>query len=132
MSQEDQPFFVVENESYDRMMNRLQIGERYVKSYSSAINCPHGKSDHCDCPFSINFLIGEDMVRADKGEIKPVFRESMLDVLEMDVEESKQRVQQLENTGWEVKTVLLPCGRIGILERLKLQVIVHMYYCLCA
>ena len=66
-----QPFFVVNNESYDTMMSKLQGGERYVKSYISP--CPATIKSKCTCPFFINFLDEEgNMIRVVNGTRKYV------------------------------------------------------------
>ena len=73
-----QPFYVVEDTSYDRMMKKLQSGEKYVKSYIHH-NCPYKSSkDECKCPFSLNFLKDGVMVRANNGVLKPVFSKTFI------------------------------------------------------
>ena len=68
---DDQPFFVINDEGYNRMMERLRGGERYAKSFMGV--CPHQDSADCRCKFFINFLDKEgNMVRVVNGEVKPV------------------------------------------------------------
>lgn len=69
----NQPFFVVDNEAYDKMMSKLKSGqERYIKSYVSM--CPATYQSNCTCPFFINFLDEEgDLIRVVNGTRKYVF-----------------------------------------------------------
>jgi len=71
-----QPFYVVTDDAYDRMMDKLLCGERYVKTYLSV--CPHKRKKDCKCSFNLNFLKEGKIVRANKGIIKPVIKLSDL------------------------------------------------------
>tara|TARA_R110002110_G_scaffold370748_2_gene580734 strand:- start:204 stop:539 length:336 start_codon:yes stop_codon:yes gene_type:complete len=72
----EQPFFVVEDGSWDAMRIRLLNGERWVKSFDG--RCPHqskGKVECekvCNCPFHMNFWDDDMMWRMDHGKKKPV------------------------------------------------------------
>jgi len=73
-----QPFYVVTDDAYDRMMDKLLCGERYVKTYSEW-GCPHSQTTNdCKCSFNLNFLKEGKIVRANKGIIKPVIKLSDL------------------------------------------------------
>ena len=50
-----QPVYVPNDVSYDRMLKKLEAGERFVKSYRNI--CPHRNTDaKCECVFHLNFL----------------------------------------------------------------------------
>ena len=70
MSDYNPPLCVIQDESYDRMMAKLQSGERYVKSYLHT--CPHSRVEDCRCVFFLNFLKDGEMVRSINGKIKKV------------------------------------------------------------
>jgi hypothetical protein len=73
----NQPFFVIENESFDRMLFSLLNGEKFVKLYIST--CPHRVKTDCKCLFSLNFLNQNGkMVRCSNGKLKRVIRQSEL------------------------------------------------------
>lgn len=74
----NQPFFVVNDEAYNRMMDTLK--NKSVKSVKSYIRvCPHKRKEDCKCEFYENYL-DEDgfMVRKVGGTIKPVLSLTML------------------------------------------------------
>jgi len=78
---DNQPFYVVEDESYNRMMTKLQEGEKYIKTYSHP--CPHmhlgieRAKEECNCHFQLNFLRDGKLIRTNNGVVKPVFSESI-------------------------------------------------------
>lgn len=49
-----QPFYVVNDTGYKRMVMKLQEGERRYVKYTSI--CPHKNSKDCNCLFQLNFL----------------------------------------------------------------------------
>ena len=65
-----QPIYCVDDAAYERMMNSLKNGERFVKTYTSF--CPHKNGADCDCPFNINFLEDGAIFRVNGGLKKPV------------------------------------------------------------
>jgi len=68
-----QPFFVVENESYDRMMAKLKDGQPFVKSF--IYHCPHKSKKECQCHFFKNYLDKNgNIVRNVAGQVKPVLK----------------------------------------------------------
>lgn len=73
-----QPFFVVNDEAYERMMDTLK--NKSVKSVKSYIRvCPHKNKADCRCEFYENYLDDDGMmVRKVGGVIKPVFKLSDL------------------------------------------------------
>jgi hypothetical protein len=72
-----QPFFVINDDGYDRMMKTLRDGAKTVKSYLGT--CPHKNKNKCKCVYWENYL-NEDgkMVRNVNGVIKPVLSFTML------------------------------------------------------
>ena len=72
----DPPFFVLNDEAYNRMMTQLHNGERYIKSYLHT--CPHKKVEECKCKFYLNFLQNGEMVRIVNGQTKKVYSLSMV------------------------------------------------------
>ena len=73
---EQQPFFVMNDEAYERCMTRLQAGERYVKSYLHT--CPHSRVEDCKCVHYLSFFKDGEMVRSIKGKVKKVVSETRL------------------------------------------------------
>ena len=74
---EDQPFFVINDEAYDRMLQQLQSGESHVWSYKNI--CPCSRKKDCRCTKHKNILNAEGkMVRVIGGVQKPVLRSSEL------------------------------------------------------
>ena len=72
----NQPFYVMDTPSYDRMINKLKGGERFVKSFVGV--CPHKSRNDCHCHFHLNFLNNDgDMVRVVDGVVKPVYSGNM-------------------------------------------------------
>ena len=83
-----QPYFVINDEGYDRMLHHLQNGRRAAWSYQTT--CPHvdrpGRDCYsfsfeeagklCDCPKMMNVLVNGRIVRIVNGEQKSVFRTS--------------------------------------------------------
>ena len=66
---DSQPFYVIEDEGYERMMFKLKTGQRYVKSFVGV--CPHREKNDCKCEFALNFLDSKgNMVRCVKGQQK--------------------------------------------------------------
>jgi hypothetical protein len=73
----EQPFFVVEDAGYNRMMKKLKGGEKSVKTFLTV--CPHSSKQDCKCEYFSNYLDEDgDMVRNDNGTIKPVFSLTMI------------------------------------------------------
>jgi hypothetical protein len=73
----EQPFFLVDDEAYERMMNKLKSGEKFVKTYLGV--CPHPKKQDCKCEYFNNYLDEDgDMVRNVNGTIKPVLSLTIL------------------------------------------------------
>ena len=72
---EAQPFFVLEDKAYDRILAKLNGGSRFEWSFSGA--CPHKKKSECRCQRFMNVL-GKDrtIVRISEGKQKPVLRMS--------------------------------------------------------
>jgi hypothetical protein len=73
----NQPFFVVNDEAYNRMMKALRDGEKSVKSYLHV--CPHKRKQDCNCEYYENYLDKEGMMVRKVGDtIKPVLSLTML------------------------------------------------------
>ena len=71
---DDQPFCCLNDEAYDSILQRLQNGERFAKSYAGTCPLNHKK---CSCKFALNFLNADGkIVRSTNGKIKRVFKES--------------------------------------------------------
>ena len=66
-----QPFYVVNDQAYNRMKLKLVNGERFVKTYLTI--CPHSSTNNCKCPFNINFLKDDEIVRMNNGTLKSVY-----------------------------------------------------------
>jgi hypothetical protein len=76
-SMEAQPFYVVDDEAYNRMMTKLKGGAAFVKSFKTHTNCPHAAD--CTCEFYKNYLDKDGiMVRNCGGSIKDVISISAL------------------------------------------------------
>jgi hypothetical protein len=73
-----QPFYVVDDEAYRRMLDKLNNGQQFVKTYLSV--CPHRNVSECKCPFQLNFLKDGIIVRSNSGKIKPVVSLSSLKI----------------------------------------------------
>ena len=72
---EAQPYFMVEDASYGRMLRKLLSGERFVWSYVT--KCRHGGTHgRCDCPKMMNVLKNGRIVRIANGKQKPVYKAS--------------------------------------------------------
>ena len=74
---DDQPYYVINDEAYDRMLRKLQTGEsQYEWSYLTQ-GCPHPPGQ-CVCPRHKNVLDAEtgEIVRLVKGEKRPVMKHS--------------------------------------------------------
>ena len=74
---DDQPYYVINDEAYDRMLRKLQTGEsQYEWSYLTQ-GCPHPPGQ-CVCPRHKNVLDAEtgEIVRLVKGEKRPVMKYS--------------------------------------------------------
>ena len=69
-----QPFFILDDASYDRMMHKLQNGSLFEWSYLGV--CPHKKKRHCDCVKFMNVLRDSKIIRIAGGAQKPVYRAS--------------------------------------------------------
>jgi hypothetical protein len=69
------PFPVLNDIAYNRMMFKLENGERYVKSYYGVCK----DRNNCKCKFNLNFLDKDGMmVRVVNGKTLPVFYESFI------------------------------------------------------
>ena len=66
----NQPFYVVNDAAYNRMKMKLKSGDKFVKTYLGF--CPHIVKTECNCPFNLNFLKDDMIVRINSGVIKPV------------------------------------------------------------
>ena len=72
-----QPFFVINDEAYDRMPGKLRRGSPYEWSYITT--CLHGSPRQCTCPKFKNVLSPSGtIVRVIDGVTKPVLRGSDL------------------------------------------------------
>ena len=72
---ESQPYFMLEDEAYDRMRAQLHGGKRFAWSYTS--RCSHGGvGGACDCPKMMNVLKDGRIVRIANGKQKPVYKAS--------------------------------------------------------
>jgi hypothetical protein len=87
-----QPFYVVDDEAYDRMMEKLVGGERYVKTYLAV--CTETCKCKCNCKFFLNFLKDGDIVRVSNGELKNVLRLSTFNELN----EKKKFIQEYNDS----------------------------------
>ena len=66
-----QPFFLVDDAAYGRMLTKLRAGEPFVKTYFGT--CPH-KNKECKCPYFKNVLEdGCHIVREFGGKRKQVY-----------------------------------------------------------
>ena len=73
----NQAFFVIADDSYDRMFASLQDGTKFVKSHLH--QCLHKEKSKCQCEFALNFLNKDNkMVRVSNGKLKRVIRQSDL------------------------------------------------------
>ena len=72
-----QPFFVVNDEAYARMLKKLQDGEPFVKTFPTT--CRH-TADKCSCMYFSNTLHEGGIVRKVSmlSDPKPVISLSML------------------------------------------------------
>ena len=71
-----QPFFVLNDEAYHRMVQTLRDGNPFVKSYMGT--CCHKSKEECKCTYFNNYLNEDgDMVRDVDGVIKPVLNTTM-------------------------------------------------------
>ena len=70
-----QPFYVVTDDAYERMMSKLMNGDKYVKTYIGV--CPHKKNE-CVCRFNLNYLQNNSIVRCNQGVVKKVYKMSDL------------------------------------------------------
>jgi len=64
----ERDFYLMQDKSYNRMMAKLESGERYVKSFLG--DCPHRNNRKCDCKFFLNFLDDGVMTRVVNGKRK--------------------------------------------------------------
>jgi len=72
-----QPFFVVNDEAYARMLKTLQDGEPFVKTYLGY--CPHYGAKKCRCPSYKNLLKDGKIVReVCPNDFKDVLSVSMI------------------------------------------------------
>lgn len=62
---------VVVDDSYDRMMTRLMMGEPFVKTYLGV--CPHRSPRMCKCTFRKNILVGNEIMRDIDGKREKVW-----------------------------------------------------------
>ena len=74
-----QPFYVVSDDAYDRMKTSLLNGERFIKTYTTI--CPHQTKTDCNCPYNINFLKDDKIVRISNKQLKIVYPLSQLSKL---------------------------------------------------
>lgn len=75
------PFGVLNDEAYDRMLLHLKLYGGTQKSYMSL--CPHRTKSKCDCPYETNYLDDDDNIVRDAGDgkTKIVISRSMLNNL---------------------------------------------------
>jgi hypothetical protein len=67
-----QPFFVLNDEAYNRIMHKLRAGSRYEFTYMGV--CPHKSKGDCQCPKMMNVLDESgSLVRIVRGVRKPVY-----------------------------------------------------------
>ena len=84
MQLSDQPFYILNDQSYDSMLSKLRAGSPYEKSYLG--KCPHRNPANCNCLFFKNTLHkcacadhcicafpNDTIVRKINGVTKPVF-----------------------------------------------------------
>jgi len=62
---------VVEDDSYDRMMTRLVMGEPFVKTFLG--HCPHKSPRMCKCSFRKNILVDNEIMREIEGKLEKVW-----------------------------------------------------------
>ena len=74
-----QPFYIVSDDAYDRMKTSLLNGEKFVKTYTTI--CPHQTKTDCNCPYNINFLKDDKIVRISNKQLKIVYPLSQLSKL---------------------------------------------------
>ena len=67
---QQQPFFVVSDDAYDRMLAKLQRG---LPAYTYLSTCPH-RGQPCACPKSENQLVDGKIVRTINGVTKRVYK----------------------------------------------------------
>ena len=65
-----QPFFVLDDVGYNRMLHKLQNGSRFEWSYLHT--CPHTRKEDCKCVKYMNVLHGDKIVRIINNTQKPV------------------------------------------------------------
>ena len=68
---EEQPFYVVPDDAWFRMMDKLKKGKPYVKTYIGT--CPHKNKKKCKCRFNKNILKGNKIIRMVNGVEKNVY-----------------------------------------------------------
>ena len=61
---------VLNDEAYENIKQKLENGEKYVKSYYTT--CPHINKEDCKCPFNLNFLQDKKVYRTENGKMIPV------------------------------------------------------------
>jgi hypothetical protein len=74
----NQPFYVVTDDAYERMLAKLQSGESFVKTYLNV--CPHKSEKECKCVYYKNTLKDGMIIRGEKPVI-PVSTLLMLKVM---------------------------------------------------
>ena len=67
----EQPFYVVTDDAYDRMLNKLIKGE---PAYTYITTCPHRNPADCRCPKNENILKEGRIVRIVDGVEKKVMK----------------------------------------------------------
>ena len=73
-STEEQPFYVLQDDSYDRMLHKLQNGSDSEWSYTGL--CPHRNKNDSECTKFMNVLHDNKIVRIVNGEQRPVIKAS--------------------------------------------------------
>ena len=69
-----QPFFVITDIGYNRILAKLEGGSKGEWSFSGT--CPHSSKIHCRCPKMLNVLKDGKIMRVVKGKLKPVYKHS--------------------------------------------------------
>ena len=75
-----QPFFVIQDDAYDRMMSEFTQGSKAEWSFPCCA-CPSFPS-RCSCPKMLNTHRNGEIARLVRGEWKPVYKQSEMPKME--------------------------------------------------
>ncbi len=91
----EEPFFVLNDNAYDRILQKLQNGSPYEWTYQGI--CPHSDPAQCTCPKFMNILRDGNIIRIVNGVQKPVYKYSeWLRNLSADTREEMQLIVNIK------------------------------------